>query len=46
MQKWLIVGALLIAGVTLFADVRYVLKYRGLCSQLQEQIRQMHTPSK
>lgn len=45
MLKWLLGVALLIAGVTLFADARFVLKYRGLCSQLQEQIRQMHEPS-
>ncbi len=45
-RKWLLTAAILIAGVTLFANARFVLKYRGLCSQLQEQIRQMHAPSK
>jgi TRAP-type uncharacterized transport system fused permease subunit len=43
-QKWLLVAAIFVAAVTLFADARFVLKYRGLCSQLQEQIRQMRTP--
>lgn len=46
MQKWLLAVSILIAALTLFADARFVLKYRGLCSQLQEQIRQMHAPSK
>ena len=45
-HKWLLAGAILIAGVTLFADARFVLKYRGLCSQLEQQIRQMQSPSK
>lgn len=45
-QKWLLAASLLIAALTLFADARFVLKYRGLCSQIQEQFRQMHTPSK
>ena len=45
-QKWLLAGAIFVAAVTLFADARFVLRYRGLCSQLQEQIRQMHTPPK
>ncbi len=44
-QKWLLAGVIFIAAVTLFADARFVLKYRGLCSQLQEQILQMHSPS-
>lgn len=38
--------AIFIAAVTLFADARFVLKYRGLCSQLQEQIHEMPAPSK
>lgn len=45
-QKWLLAVAIFIAAATLFADARFVLRYRGLCSQLQEQIRQMHAPSK
>ncbi|HMD19772.1 MAG TPA: hypothetical protein VKH40_05595 [Alloacidobacterium sp.] len=46
LQKWLLAAAIFIAAATFFADARFVLKYRGLCSQLQEQIRQMHTPAK
>jgi TRAP-type uncharacterized transport system fused permease subunit len=44
-QKWMLGVSLFIAATTLFADARFVLKYRDLCSQLQQQIRQMHTPS-
>ncbi len=46
MQRGLLAVSILIAALTLFADARFVLKYRGICSQLQEQIRQMHAPSK
>jgi hypothetical protein len=45
-QKWLLAAAIFIASATLFADARFVLKYRGLCSQLQQQIRQMQAPAK
>ena len=45
-RKWLLAAAALLAGATLFADARFVLKYRGVCSQLQQQIKQMHTPPK
>jgi hypothetical protein len=45
-QKWLLAAAIFVAAITLFADARFVLKYRALCSQLQEQIRQMNTPPK
>lgn len=45
-QKSLLAVAILIAAVTLFADARFVLKYRGVCSQLQDQMRQMRAPSK
>lgn len=44
-QKWMLGVSLFIAAATLFADARFVLKYRGLCSQLQQQIRQMQPPS-
>ena len=37
--------ALIIAAGALFADARFVLKYRGICGQLQQQIRQMRNPS-
>jgi hypothetical protein len=40
-QKAQIVIALLIAAGTLFADARFVLKYRGICAQLQQQIQEM-----
>ncbi|QNI33607.1 hypothetical protein H7849_06615 [Alloacidobacterium dinghuense] len=43
-EKWVLAIAIFIAGATVFADARFVLKYRALCSQLQEQIRQMSTP--
>ena len=45
-QKWLLAAAIFIAAATLLADARFVLKYRGLCSQLQQQFRQMQTPAK
>jgi hypothetical protein len=38
MQKSLLAIALFIAGTTLFSDARFVLKYRGLCTQLQQQM--------
>jgi uncharacterized BrkB/YihY/UPF0761 family membrane protein len=44
MQRWVLAGAILIAAITIFADAHFVLKYRGICAQMQEQIRQMHTP--
>ena len=43
-HRWLLAASIFIAAIALFADARFVLKYRGLCSQLQEQIRQMQTP--
>jgi len=45
-QRWLLLSAILIAGATLFVDAHFVLKYRGFCAQLQDQIRQMHAPAK
>lgn len=44
MQKWLLAAAIFIGATTLFADARFILKYRAICSQLQEQIRQIQTP--
>jgi hypothetical protein len=44
-QKVQLAIALIIAAGALFADVRFVLKYRGICGQLQQQIRQMRNPS-
>lgn len=46
LEKWLLAAAILIAGTTLFADARFVLKYRGLCSQLEQKMRQMQTPTR
>jgi len=46
LHKWLLAASIFVAAATLFADARFVLKYRGICSQLQEQIRQMHAPAK
>jgi hypothetical protein len=43
-HRWLLAAAIFIAAIALLADARFVLKYRGLCSQLQEQIRQMQAP--
>ena len=45
-HAWILSISLMIAAATLFADARYVLKYRGFCSQMQEQIRQMTAPQK
>lgn len=39
-SRWLLFVCLLIAAGTLFADFRYVRKYRDFCDQLQQQIRQ------
>jgi hypothetical protein len=44
LDKWLLAVAIFIASATLFADARFVFKYRRICSQLQEQIRQMQAP--
>jgi hypothetical protein len=46
LHKCLLTTAIVIAGATLFGDARFVLKYRGPCSQLQEQIRQIQSPTK
>ena len=43
-DKWLLAAAIFVAATTLFADARFILKYRSICSQLQEQIRHMQTP--
>jgi hypothetical protein len=46
LHKSLLAAAVVIAGITLFADARFVLKYRGLCSELQNQMRQMQAPAR
>jgi hypothetical protein len=45
MRRWQLIVALLIAGVTLFGDVRFVAKYRGPCNQLQWQIHKTTAPA-
>lgn len=39
-SRWFLFGCLLLAGATLFADFRFVRRYRGFCDQLRQQIRQ------
>jgi hypothetical protein len=36
-QRWFLAACLLIAAITLFADFRYVRRYRGLCDSIQQQ---------
>ncbi len=36
-QRWFLAVCLLIAAITLFADFRYVRRYRGLCDSIQQQ---------
>jgi len=40
-SRWFLFACLVVAGATLFADFRYVRRYRGFCDQLQQQ---MHHP--
>lgn len=35
-SRWILFGCVLIAGATLFADFRYVRRYRDFCDQLQQ----------
>ncbi|MBT9329919.1 hypothetical protein [Paracidobacterium acidisoli] len=45
-QRWFLFACILVAGATLFADFRFVRRYRDLCDQMQQQIRQqMNTPN-
>ena len=37
-HRWFLTIWLVIAAATLFADFRYVRRYRGLCNSLQQQI--------
>jgi len=39
-SRWILLVWLLIAAATLFADFRYVRRYRTFCDELQQQIRQ------
>jgi hypothetical protein len=36
-HRWFLVIWLVIAAATLFADFRYVRRYRGICDSLQQQ---------
>ena len=38
-SRWILFVCILVAGATLFADFRYVRRYRDFCDQLQQQIR-------
>lgn len=38
-HRWFLVIWLVIAAATLFADFRYVRRYRDVCDSLQQQIR-------
>jgi hypothetical protein len=37
-SRWFLVVCLLIAAATLFADFRYVRRYRNFCDELQQQM--------
>lgn len=37
-QRWFLAGCLLLAAITLFSNFRYVRRYRGVCTSLQQQI--------
>ena len=41
-----LLGCLLIAAATLFADFRFVRRYRDFCDTLQQQMRQQATPAR
>lgn len=38
-SRWFLLVCILIAGATLFADFRFVRRYRDFCDQMQQQIR-------
>jgi hypothetical protein len=40
--RWMLACSLLLAGVTLFADARFVVHYRPLCGGLQQQLQQLN----
>ncbi len=39
-SRWILLVFLLVAAATLFADFRYVRRYRTFCEQLQQEMRQ------
>ena len=41
-----LIATLIIAGLTLFCNARFVLKYRGFCTDLEKQIQQFEKPAK
>ena len=43
-SRWVLLACVLVAGVALFADFRFVRRYRGFCDALQQQIRQSNHP--
>jgi hypothetical protein len=43
-DRWLIVGCLLVAGLTLFVDARAVVRYRGFCQAARPANQIMDTP--
>jgi phosphoglycerol transferase MdoB-like AlkP superfamily enzyme len=44
-KRWQLALALLLAGGTLFGDIRFVAKYRNPCNQVQQQLKQTKIPS-
>ncbi len=40
-SRWILLVWMLVAAGTLFADFRYVRKYRAFCDQLQQQMRRV-----
>jgi hypothetical protein len=43
-DRRILLVCMLISAIALFADVRFVLKYRLICNQIQEQIQQLNHP--
>jgi len=43
-SRWVLCACLLVAGATLFADFRFVRRYRGFCDELQQQMQHPSHP--
>jgi hypothetical protein len=43
-SRWFLLACVLLAGTTLFADFRFVRRYRGFCHELQQQMRRSVNP--
>lgn len=43
-SRWVLLACVLVAGAALFADFRFVRRYRGFCDAIQQQIRQSNHP--